>query len=300
MLVRFYRYYWQHIFSILVGIIVAGISLHYIDDAINSDVTISEPLKLRIEYDCNFAEILSSVPEITLIPLVEDNQIEARVQVSDYSSCNQAVVYSSAKPTDSYLEDISPTAPRRHKKILVEHSFTSLIRLPKIWVISRDIKQFGIGHYVFKIHNVLNKISRSEFSFTVDFIADPIFQSLKDRGITLDAPPELLVKVAPPSDYTLVHSIPQSFSIDASEYLGLYQFVIYPNESDFVVTFRSQIAQQKSERQIIIWSTLLGIGIGLVLDGTSPAELIEMPCVCRDLGRFRVSGLWQHLERGRR
>ena len=37
-----------------------------------------------------------------------------------------------------------------------------------------------------------------------------------------------------------------------------------------------------------------------LLVGTSPAELIEMPCVCRDLGRFRVSGLWQHLEQGRR
>ena len=47
-------------------------------------------------------------------------------------------------------------------------------------------------------------------------------------------------------------------------------------------------------------SPLAAIGFLVGLNGTSPAELIEMPCVCRDLGRFRVSGLWQHLERGRR
>jgi hypothetical protein len=257
---------WRHFISLGVGGLVAVTSLIVIDEILQIDARIAEPVRLNVAYDCDFAQTFGTMPEITLLPFPAKKYIEATVRVSDFTPCDNAIVYSTAPISDTYLEDVTISGPIRKIPFKPERERTVDIFIPQVWKVWHDIEGFSSGQYRFRINGVLNITSRSEFSFAVDLLEQPFFPSRFSSEKPLSTPPQIALRVAPPIDYILSQAVPSSESLDASGSLRAYRFTLSPQQTDFSATFRSQTAQQKTERQLVVWSTLLGIGIGLALE----------------------------------
>ena len=193
--------------------------------------------------------------------------IEVHVQATDWATCDNAVVFTTSQVSDATLDDVVFHGPARSVAIVPKRIPTSLIEFPEIVSISSDLKDFNVAQYTMKVPRAINVTSRSEFSFTVDFIEkERLSPEEYSSGRPLVIPDEIDLRVVPPREYTLAQAIPPSESMDASTEQGAYRVQLNTSTSDFFATFRSQIAQQEAELRLVIWSTLLGIGIGLVLE----------------------------------
>ena len=258
--------HWRHLLSVGVGLLVSAISFLFIEDVLQTNSTIVEPVRLKVTYDCPFENTLGKHPYVTLFPLPEERSIKVHVQVSDAYACDNAVVFTTAEVSNVTLEDVVFFGPTRSVEIVPKTFPTSLIEFPNIAAIWGDLTEFNVAEYKFTIHNAVNKTSRSEFSITVDFISETIFPNFFSSEKPLVTPSNIELRVVPPHDYILAQAVPPSASMDASEQQGAYKVQLSVGSSDFLAIFRSQIAQQRAELQLVIWSTILGIGIGLVLE----------------------------------
>lgn len=145
--------------------------------------------------------------------------------------------------------------------------------LPSEMEISRD--SWGMGESIkiypkkidnftgaieFSWKNALNKSSFTELEIYMGFNSSPIWpndQLYRIRNYT--------IKLFTPKDYNLVSSKPQ-FSKFNYGYENNYQFDIDIYKTDLITTFENKKMCKVRDYSLIIFSTLLGIGLALIVN----------------------------------
>lgn len=269
------------VIPLLIGLSLIGVSIITISYLTSSASYYPENIAgLDILHDGN------GDPEVFvgLVPLHGTQEVYATIFISDWekslTNCSQIQVYfPGVTYHHSYLLESELPVPETPAlwgeawpKLLYNesrHPLSSKMELAWVrepWLCQDIIKihpkqiEDFVGGIEFLWRNGLQKLSFTEVCFILPF------QAPHSQGVQLNTIRKYQVQLWSPIDYELISSIPKPSRFQLFGRRGaLYQFDIDVQKSDLVVIFEDRKQASIRNYLLIIFSTLLGIGLTIVV-----------------------------------
>jgi hypothetical protein len=264
--------------SIAFGITIALISIAGLISTLAADTKVKKPVQLYAAFDCK------CLPEITVRP--SENKQQLLVNISAPSAgCG----YKRTKLLIVTFAEMREIKSQISNQQLENYKFHFLEPREYAWLdveghaIIANISDEDIPSVKFKIACGIYKLAFDEFSLHFDFrqesfvgiMEGAVEQKLKEFtipnevtfSIELLPPYELTSSMPDPASINFNQEFPQLTSNwDENPYYVAYRFNILRGQSDLIAVFGSDERRRVKEMRLIIFSTLFGFGIGLVLE----------------------------------
>jgi hypothetical protein len=264
--------------SIAIGIAITVISITGLIDTLTADTKIKKPVQLYAAFDCK------CLPEITARPSENKQQLLVNINAPS-AGCG----YKRTKLLIVAFAEMREIKSHLSNQQLENYKFHFLEPREYAWsdvgghAIIANIGGDDFPSIEFKIASGIYKLAFDEFSLHFDFrqesfvgiLEEAVEQKLKEFNIPdevnfsieLLPPYELTSSMPDPASINFTQEFPQLTSnLGENPYYVAYRFNIQRGQSDLIAVFGSDERRRVKEMRLIIFSTLFGFGIGLVLE----------------------------------
>ncbi|MGH7597195.1 MAG: hypothetical protein ACREOI_12640 [bacterium] len=264
--------------SIAFGIAITLISIAGLISTLAADTKVKKPVQLYAAFDCK------CLPGITIRPSENNQQLLVKIGAPS-TGCG----YKRTKLLIVTFAEMREIKSQIANQQLENYKFHFLEPREYAWsdmdghAIIANIGDDNFPSIEFKIVSGIYKLAFDEFCLHFDFRREPFFGIIEDvveqKLKEFNIPDEVTFSIELLPPYELTSSIPNPASInftqefpqltsnwDENPYYVAYQFNVQRGQSDLIAVFGSDERRRIKEMRLIIFSTLFGFGIGLVLE----------------------------------